>query len=481
MKKVYFVGLGPGDPQALTMRSLGVLKKVKHVYVRTARHPAVAILDRCGISYKTLDFFYEKSRTFEETYRRIAFYILNAALQHHEVVYVVPGSPFFAERTVEIILKKAPFAGIVCRALPAVSFVEAVSSELNLPREAGLVVLDALEPDKLLDSPDKHILIIQAYSRQIASRVKLQLMLLYPEEHRVTAVRAAGLSVGKRIVTVPLYEMDRLPFTDHLTSFYLPPIASYGTQDLLRLMRQLRGEDGCPWDREQSHESLKPYLLEEAYEVLGAIDSGNTADLCEELGDLLLQIIFHAQVATENHSFSYYDVVAGITAKLQRRHPHIFAGGSAKTLNEVASSWQQLKKAEKEERKSLFTIEAYLPALLRAQKLQRQASNVGFDWPDASGAWSKLAEELKELKDAYNEQQEAKIGEELGDLLFAAVNLSRFLNVDAEQALSGSIQKFYNRLRYVEEKAKTEGGEISAYSLSKLDEWWDEAKRRLNS
>ncbi|MBS3982216.1 MAG: nucleoside triphosphate pyrophosphohydrolase [Dethiobacter sp.] len=481
MNKVYFVGLGPGAPQALTMRSLRLLKKVRHVYVRTARHPAVAILDRYGIPYKTLDFFYEKSRTFDETYRKIAFYILNAALKHHEVAYVVPGSPFFAERTVEIILKKAPFVGVACRAIPAVSFVEAVSSELNLPREAGLVVLDALEPDKLLDNPDKHVLIIQAYNRQIASMVKLQLMTLYPEEHRVTAVRAAGLSAGKKIVTVPLYEMDRLPFTDHLTSFYLPPIAAYGTQDLLRLMRQLRGEDGCPWDREQSHQSLKPYLLEEAYEVLGAIDSGNTTDLCEELGDLLLQVVFHAQVATENQNFSYYDVVAGITAKLLRRHPHIFAGGSAKTISEVVSSWQQLKKAEKEERNSLFTVETYLPALLRAQKLQRQASSVGFDWPDASGAWAKLAEELKELKDAYNEQQVVKIGEELGDLLFAAVNLSRFLNVDAEQALSGSIQKFYTRLRYVEEKARAEGGEISTYSLSKLDEWWDEAKKRSNA
>lgn len=481
MKKVHFVGLGPGDPQAVTLRSLKLLKKVRHVYVRTARHPAVAILDRYGIAYKTLDFFYEKSLTFDETYRKIAFYILNAALKHNEVVYAVPGSPFFAEKTVEIILKKAPSVGIVCRALPAVSFVEAISSELNLPREAGLVVLDALEPEKLLDNPDKHVLIIQAYNRQIASRVKLQLMSLYPEEHRITAVRGAGLSAGKKIVTIPLYEMDRVPFTDYLTSFYLPPIALSGTQDLLRLIRQLRGEDGCPWDREQDHQSLKPFLLEETYEVLGAIDSGSATDLCEELGDLLLQVVLHCQIATENQAFSYYDVVDGITAKLVRRHPHVFAGGNAKTVGAVLSNWQQLKRAEKKERESLFTLEGYLPALLRAQKLQRQASIVGFDWLDATGAWDKLAEELKELKDAYNQQQQAKIEEELGDLLFAVVNVSRFLNADAEQALAGSIQKFYTRLRYVEEKAKAGGGEISAYPVSKLDEWWNEAKKCLNT
>jgi tetrapyrrole methylase family protein/MazG family protein len=473
------VGLGPGDPQAITLRSLQTLKKVRHVYLRTDRHPAVSLLDRHGISYTTMDRFYRKSTTFEETYKKIALFILNAAALHGEVVYAVPGSPFFAEKTVELIIKKAPTAGIACRALPAVSFVEAVSSELGLPREEAMVVLDALETDKLLDYPDKHVLIIQAYNRQIASRVKLQLLELYPDEHRITAVRGAGLPEGKKVITVPLYEMDRVPFTDHLTSFYLPPIATYGTQDLMRVMRRLRGEDGCPWDREQDHRTLRPYLLEEAYEVLGAIDSGNTADLCEELGDLLLQVVFHCQIAAENQEFSYFDVVAGITEKLVRRHPHVFADGNAKTAGEVISSWQQIKKDEKKERKSLFALEMYLPALLRAQKLQRHASGVGFDWPDATGAWDKLEEELKELKDAYKEQHEVKIEEELGDLLFSAVNVSRFLNVDAEQALSSSIEKFYKRLRYVEERAKAEGGEISAYSLSKLDEWWEEAKKRL--
>lgn len=481
MKKIHLIGLGPGDPQALTLRSLQTLRKVKRVYVRTARHPGVAILDRYGIRYQTLDFFYERSATFEETYRKIAFYVLNSALRHHDVAYVVPGSPFFAEKSVEIILKKAPLAGIACHALPAVSFVEAISSELKLQREEELIVLDALEPDKLLDYPDRHLLIMQAYNRQIASRVKLRLSALYPDEHRITAIRGAGLPGGRKSATVPLYKMDHVPFTDHLTTFYVPPIAAYGTQDLLRTMRRLRGEDGCPWDREQDHQSLKPYLLEEAYEVLGAINSGNAADLCEELGDLLLQVVFHCEIAAENQQFSYHDVVAGITEKLVRRHPHVFAGGDAKTAEDVTTTWQQIKKEEKKGRSSLFTLETYLPALLRAQKLQRQASSVGFDWPDADGAWDKLEEELIELKDAYKEQNGVKIEEELGDLLFAAVNVSRFLGVDAEQALSAGISKFYERLRYVEERARAEGGEISAYTLSKLDEWWNEAKKRLHT
>ncbi|EEG76627.1 bifunctional methyltransferase/pyrophosphohydrolase YabN [Dethiobacter alkaliphilus] len=480
MKRIYLVGLGPGDPQALTLRSLQTLEKVKKVYIRTHRHPGVSMLDRHNIDYKSLDFFYKKSATFEETYRKIAFFVINAALQHGEVAYAVPGSPFFAEKTVELILKKSALAGISCRALPAVSFVEAVSAELGLPREKELVVHDALEPDKLLDNPDKHLLIIQAYNRQIASRVKLQLATLYPEEHRVTVVRGAGLAAQKMMVTVPLYELDRLSFIDHLTTIYVPPIASYGIADLQQVMRTLRSEDGCPWDREQDHHSLKPYLLEEAYEVIGAIDSGDNDDLCEELGDLLLQVVFHCQIANENQAFAFHDIVAGITEKLVRRHPHVFGQGDAKTADEVVRTWQQIKKDEKKDRKSLFTLENYLPSLLRAQKLQRQASGVGFDWPDAQGAWDKLAEELKELKDAYKEQDGAKIKEEMGDLLFAAVNVARFLDVDAEQALAAATNKFFTRLRHVENRARDEGGEIAEYSLSKLDEWWNEAKKRLN-
>ena len=197
-------------------------------------------------------------------------------------------------------------------------------------------------------------------------------------------------------------------------------------------MSRLRSEDGCPWDREQDHNTLRPYLLEETYEVLGAINDGSTQDLCEELGDLLLQIVFHCQIATENGRFSFYDVVVGITEKLLRRHPHVFAKPTAKTTEEVISTWQIIKKTEKKkDRDTMFTLENYLPALLRAQKLQRQASSVGFDWPDVQGAWDKLSEELKELKDAYKERVQARIEEELGDLLFAVVNVARFLNVDA--------------------------------------------------
>lgn len=476
MSTIHLIGLGPGDPGALTLRALNALKRIKRVYVRTGRHPGLKVLHRHRIEYRTLDHFYEKSDSFSGTYRRIANYVMNASILYGEVAYVVPGSPALAEKTVEIILKKAPAAGIRCLQSPSVSFVEAVAAELMLPHEK-LVVLDALQPERLLGFPDRHILVIQAYNRQIASKVKLVLNRLYPDSHPVTAVRGAGLQSGKKVVTVPLCQMDRLPFTDHLTTFCLPPAVRYGMADLLRVMDLLRDEEGCPWDREQNHQTLKPYLLEEAYEVLGAIDAGKPKELCAELGDLLLQIVFHCQIARERGHFSFFDAVTAITEKLIRRHPHVFSSPVAKTAGEVAGAWQLIKKAERGDGEdSVFTLERYLPALLRAQKLQRQASGVGFDWPDISGAWAKMEEELNELKDAYIGQDQARIVEEMGDLLFAVVNVARFLQTDAEQALARATEKFYHRLRHVEERARIEGGGITEYSLSKLDEWWEEAK-----
>ncbi|NLM45560.1 MAG: nucleoside triphosphate pyrophosphohydrolase [Firmicutes bacterium] len=477
MKTIYVVGLGPGEPQSVTLQGLLALKRAKRVYVRTKHHPGLRILQHYRIPYKTLDLFYEKGNTFDETYRNIARYVLQAARRFGEVAYAVPGSPSLAERTVQIIRKKAIRLGITCRILPAVSFLEAVAAELKLPQLTALQVVDALQPGTLLDCPEKYKIIMQVYNRQVASTVKLQLLALYPPGHPVTVIRGAGLKKGKKVATIPLYAMDRLPFIDHLTTFCLPPCQKYGLHDLLQVMRKLRSPEGCPWDREQDHRSLRQYLLEEAYEVLGALEKGDMDEVCEELGDLLLQVVFHSEIAAEEGHFTFHDVVSSITKKLIRRHPHVFAGEKAEDAAAVLRNWQQLKKAEKKERKSLFTLETALPALLRAQKLQRQAASVGFDWPDINGAWDKLQEELKELNDAYKNGSEARIEEELGDLLFAVVNVARFLQVDAEQALAASTQKFFNRLRFVEEKARAEGGEMSSFSLAKLDEWWDRAKK----
>lgn len=491
MNTVFLAGLGPGDPRALTAGTLKLFLEVEKVYVRTSEHPAVAVLDRHGIAYRTMDGIYRQAASFEQAYRQMAGLILNAARRYGKVAYLVPGSPSCAERSAEIIRNLAPRAGVCCRTLPAVSFIEAVADELALPREEKLLILDAMQPDRLLDHPDRHLLVMQAYNRQMASLLKLELLKLYPPEHPVTVVRGAGLQSGKIKEVRPLCEIDRLQFIDHLTTFYLPPLVGCGMQDLLRVMRRLRGEGaaplndlpvskrktaGCPWDMEQDHFSLKPYLLEEAYEVLHAVDSGDLPALCEELGDLLLQIVFHCQIAVENGSFSFYDTVAGITDKLIRRHPHVFGGAPDVSAGEVTKGWQLIKQREKPDRESCFVFPDGFPALLAAQKLQRQASSVGFDWPEASGAWDKVEEELQELRDAYREADRVKIAEEMGDVLFAMVNLSRFLDVEAEQALAAGTSKFYRRLCYVEKMAKKEGREMADFPLSVLDEWWKNAK-----
>lgn len=481
MGMIYLVGLGPGGPGSLTVEAYNILKKADRVYVRTARHPGVQWLKSRGIDFISFDRYYKESDSFLETYRRIARHVVNAAKLCGEVAYAVPGSPFVGEQSVALVLKKAKAAGLSFRVVPSVSFIEAVAAELNLDRAERLVIADAMEPDKLADCPDKHLLVMQAYNKMTASLAKLALLKVYPPSHPVTAVRAAGTARVKK-VTVPLARMDHLKFIDHLTTFYVPPLPGHGVADLLRVMQKLRGSDGCPWDREQDHRSLKPYLLEEAYEVIGAIDSGDQEELCAELGDLLLQVVFHAQIAAEEGNFSFFDVVSSITEKLIRRHPHVFGKPEKKTAGEVLRAWQQIKQDEKKqaEKASIFTLEKYLPALLAAQKLQRQASSVGFDWPEPEGAWDKLAEELRELRNAYYSGDEARIEEELGDLLFATVNVARFLEVDAEQALAKSTEKFYRRLLYVEQKAGEEGKKMTDYSLAKLDEWWDEAKKHTD-
>lgn len=255
-------------------------------------------------------------------------------------------------------------------------------------------------------------------------------------------------------------------------------------ENLIRVMQKLRGETGCPWDRLQTHDSLRPYVVEEAYEVIDAIDRRDSAALQEELGDLLLQVVFHAHIAGENGLFNMSDVIDGIVTKLIRRHPHVFGGQDISEEAGVRKRWEEIKKEEKAARGAkdpeLLEIESPLPALLKARKVQEKASLVGFDWPDIKGPLDKINEELKELTDVYQLGLKERIEEELGDLLFAVVNLSRFMKVDPELALNRAVRKFQFRFRYVEEKARECGLDIShkQLNLEQADYWWDEAKKK---
>ena len=254
----------------------------------------------------------------------------------------------------------------------------------------------------------------------------------------------------------------------------------YEYNDLLKIMSMLRAPNGCPWDREQDHKSLKRYLIEEAYEVLEAIDEESPAKLCDELGDLLLQVVFHAQIAKENQQFDLGDVIHGVSAKMINRHRHVFGGEEAETPDDVMTIWEKVKKEEKGQKTQtqvLNGVPSNLPALMRSFKVQQKAAQVGFDWDDIKDAMQKIKEEFDELEQAYNNKNEANIEEELGDLLFAVVNVSRFLKIQPELALTATTNKFIRRFEYVEQCAAKEGKQLTDMSLSEMDAFWDESKK----
>ncbi len=249
---------------------------------------------------------------------------------------------------------------------------------------------------------------------------------------------------------------------------------------LLGVMRKLRGPDGCPWDREQTLDSLKSGLIEEAYEVIDAIESGNCSNLEEELGDLLLQIVFQSQISEEDGHFEFSDVADAIAEKLERRHPHVFGELQVSGADEVLQNWDAIKKAEKKDGNKPASIVAgipkHLPALQKAHQVQKRAARAGFDWNHIDEVFAKLHEEIEEVKEAIARNHEADIREELGDLLFSTVNVSRFLGHNPEELLNHNIKKFVRRFQSVEEKVHATGKDFKAFTLAELDRFWDEAK-----
>ena len=262
-----------------------------------------------------------------------------------------------------------------------------------------------------------------------------------------------------------------------------PKIQIHPIDQLISAMKILRSENGCPWDREQTHSSLKKYLMEECAELMDAIDDKDQEGICEELGDLLMHIVFHARIAEESKTFTFEDVARGITEKMIRRHPHVFADGKAQNSGEVIEMWELIKKQEKKERnrerKSLMDgIPRHLPALFRAHEMQRKAAKVGFDWTNSQQIMDKIEEEMRELKKALADGDEKAVNEEIGDLIFSAVNLARFRNEkSAEEILACTIQKFERRFRYIEEKLAAAGKSAETSSPDEMEILWNEAKK----
>lgn len=260
---------------------------------------------------------------------------------------------------------------------------------------------------------------------------------------------------------------------------HAPIINNVSLDELVKIMAALRGENGCPWDKEQTRESLKPFIVEEAYEVLEAIDEKKPEAVREELGDLLFQIVFQCQIAKELGEFDMPDVIKKIGEKMIARHPHVFGDAEYKTSDEVLVHWEAQKKREGKQRESVLDgVPKTLPSLLRAHRIQDRASRVGFDWDKVEDVLLKLEEELEEFRLALKAKRQEEIEDELGDIFFVLVNISRFVGINPEDALRKTISKFISRFRYIEMAASEQGKNLSDMTLAEMDALWDEAKKR---
>ncbi|MBW2581278.1 MAG: nucleoside triphosphate pyrophosphohydrolase, partial [Deltaproteobacteria bacterium] len=330
--------------------------------------------------------------------------------------------------------------------------------------------------------PDAPALIAQIYSEHIASEVKLTLMNLYPDEHPVKLLHNVGTE-NQIIEDLRLYEIDRSPHIGLLTALYLPPLGEHTSfESLQEITAHLRAPEGCPWDQEQTAQSLRPDLMEEAYEVLAAIDADDPLKMQEEFGDLLLMIAMLSQINSEDGEFTSAAVIHGISTKLIRRHPHVFGDLDVDGVGTVLKNWEQIKAEERaangEAEKSLLDgVSIAIPALSQAQEYQARAARVGFDWSEIEGVIEKICEEVGELRTAEDDVERSA---ELGDLFFAVVNLSRWLKIDAETSLRESNARFNQRFTYIERTARQQGRTLSEMTLEELDTLWDEAKAQYS-
>ncbi|WIW71326.1 bifunctional methyltransferase/pyrophosphohydrolase YabN [Anaerosinus gibii] len=481
MGEITIVGLGPGSFGYITMETWDKITSAETLLLRTAKHPTVEEMQARGVQFNSYDYVYNTKETFEEVYQTIANDCISRAQCGENIVYAVPGSPLVAEKTVVLIRELGKKLKVKVNILAGMSFIEVLYVRLGIDPIEGLTVIDSKDIDRLVCSTENGIVITQVYNSQVASDTKLSLMEIYPDDFKVTLIQNLGLP-NEKIIEIALYELDRQTGIDHLTSLYIPPYKQsqecFDLAPLTDVMARLRSPGGCVWDIEQTHRSLRRNLIEEVYEVVEAIDFENAELLCEELGDLLLQIVFHARMAEETGVFSMQDVIDGITEKLIRRHPHVFGDVTVRDAGEVVLNWEEIKRKEKAKERThiLDGVPKDLPSLMRAYKLQHKAAKVGFDWDNITPVWDKIEEEIKELKEAIALSDPKKVEEELGDVIFSIVNLSRFLKVDAEIALNSTNNKFVKRFSYIENKLKDEGKSWKETALEELDKYWNEAK-----
>jgi tetrapyrrole methylase family protein/MazG family protein len=480
LPRVVVVGLGPAGDEYVTDATRQAIAAVPHRFLRTARHPSAGLVPDA----LTFDDVYDHAATFADVYREITDRVVAAATEHGEVLYAVPGSPLVLERTVAS-LRADP--RVRCEVLPAMSFLDLAWARLGIdPVEAGVRLVDGHEFAAAAAGDAGPLLVAHTHANWVLSEIKLAVESASGDEPVVILQRLGAHD--EAVVHTTWADLDRTVEADHLTCVYIPRLGAPVAAELVRfheLTRTLREQ--CPWDREQTHGTLVRYLLEETYELVDALqaldpdDPATDEHLIEELGDVLYQIEFHATIAEQEGRFTMADVARNVHDKLVRRHPHVFGDVVADDPATVVANWDAIKRDEKQ-RTSIFDgIAASQPALSLADEFQRNAAKVGFDWPSVDGALPKVAEETAELHEAIAAGDEAHIAAEVGDLLFATVNVARHLGVQPELALRAATHKFRQRFEGVERLAAERGIDLRAADLPTLDALWDDVKRQSNA
>lgn len=505
---ITIVGLGPGRWDDLTIQARDCFARAEQagatVYFRTLIHPTLEPLRAAfpDLRVESFDSYYEESVEWDMLYRRIAERVCalaeqqDAAQSEQPVIYAVPGHPMIGEASVQLVVQLARERGVATRIVAGLSFLEPVCEALALdPFTEGLQIVDAttlaaLRSDEMAGKiiPTAPLLVAQVYNRRLASEVKLALGECYPDEWPVKLVRAAGVEGEQSVDDMPLYELDRHSAANHLSTLYVPPVDALTALRLPETLRfityRLRREpDGCPWDRQQTHESLTRYVLEETYEVVEALEEHDMEKLAEELGDLLLQVYLHSEIARQEGDFAIGDVFEHVNAKLIRRHPHVFGEVQVSSAGQVVQNWEVIKRQERaaagkdvQQESLLDRVPPAMPALMMAQEFQKRAGKIGFDYSSAERVYEKLAEELQELREAQTPEHQF---EEMGDVLYMVARLARQLHIDAEEALRAANRKFQKRFQAMERMIREEGRPFESYSSAEWMALWHRVKAQV--
>lgn len=476
------VGLGPASIDRVDGRTLEILRSAPVVILRTARHPAAIELASLR-DVVTCDDLYEDNDDFDRVYRGIVDRVLGTA-DEVDVVYAVPGSPSVGEKTVTLLVNLGTEAGHVVEVWSASSFLEDVFAAIGLdPITDGAQIVDARDlPDPL----PFHLptIVTQVDSMLRASDLAIALGRTLPDDTEVTVLDRLGDS-DEVVRPMSLASLATYPGGPRTSVFV--PSADVGVLGLIATNRLLRSQ--CPWDREQTHHTLLTHLVEEAYEAADALgnlpvdapggdpDFGAYAEVEDELGDVLLQVIFHATLAAEAGAFDIDEVAEINRRKLVRRHPHVFGDVEVADASGVLANWERIKQDEKSRASLMDDIPMGMPGVARAMKVQKRAASVKFDWTDASDVFAVLRGEIDELHDAQGDL--GAMTDELGDVLFSTINLARHLGVDPETALRRSVDRFIERFRLVEESLASTGGTVAHATVDELDDAWQAAKRAI--